>query len=61
MKFTWHWRKRQQYVQNCILRSASHQGIDVQEIHRAVIMQGRLPIHEISDLSLVFPSYVGQW
>jgi hypothetical protein len=23
MKFTWHWRKRQKYVQNCIIRSAS--------------------------------------
>src|SRR6516165_4722962 len=23
MKFSWHWRKRQKYVQNCIIRSAS--------------------------------------
>ena len=23
MKFTWHWRKRQKYVQNCIIKIAS--------------------------------------
>ena len=23
MKFTWHWRKRQKYVQNCIIRTAN--------------------------------------
>ena len=22
MKFSWHWRKRQKYVQNCIIRTA---------------------------------------
>jgi hypothetical protein len=64
MKFTWHWRKRQEYVQNCILRSASQQGIDVREIHRAATMTG-LPIHEIVDYSLVFPrpsvGQFGQW
>jgi hypothetical protein len=64
MKFTWHWRKRQKYVQNCILRSASQQGIDVREIHRAATMTG-LPIHEIVDYSLVFPrpsvGQFGQW
>jgi hypothetical protein len=52
MKFGLHWRKRQKYIQNCIIRSASRQGIDVQEIHRAAI---GLPHHEIVDYSLVFP------
>jgi hypothetical protein len=61
MQFRWHWRKRQKYVQNCILRSASQQGIDVREIHRAATMTG-LPIHEIVDYSLVFPRpSVGQF
>src|SRR5262249_12735428 len=36
MKFKWHWRKRQKYVKNCIIRSANQQGIDIQEIRRAV-------------------------
>src|SRR5215469_5300436 len=52
MKFGLHWRKRQKYVQNCIIRSASRQGIDVHEIHRAAI---GLPHQEIVDYSLVFP------
>jgi len=52
MKFGWHWRKRQKYVQSCIIRSASRQGIDIQGLHRAAI---ELPIHEIVDYSLVFP------
>jgi hypothetical protein len=64
MKFSWHWRKRQKYVQNCIARSASQLGIDVREIHRAATMTG-LPIHEIVDYSLVFPrpsvGQFGQW
>jgi hypothetical protein len=54
MKFGWHWRKRQKYVGSCIIRSASQQGIDIQEIHRAAI---ELPIHEIADYSLVFPRH----
>ena len=29
MKLSWHLRKRQKYVQNCIIRSASKQGIDI--------------------------------
>src|SRR5262249_16631137 len=29
---SWHWRKRQKYVQNCIIRSASKQGIDILEV-----------------------------
>jgi hypothetical protein len=64
MKFSWHWRKRQKYAQNCIARSASQLGIDVPEIHRAATMTG-LPIHEIVDYSLVFPrpsvGQFGQW
>ena len=53
MKFKWHWRKRQKYVQNCIIRSASQQGIDVSEIRRAVEM-GDLPSQDIDDWSFVF-------
>ena len=59
MQFTWHWRKRQKYVQNCILWSASQQGIDVREINRAATMTG---FREIFDYSVVFPGpSVGQW
>jgi psiF repeat len=53
MKFKWHWRKRQKYVQNCILRSASQQGIDIWEIRRAVNMK-ELPRQDIDDWSFVF-------
>jgi hypothetical protein len=53
MKFTWHWRKRQKYVQNCIIRSARQQGIDVWEIRRAVNM-GDLSSQEIDDWSFIF-------
>ena len=53
MKFKWHWRKRQKYVQNCIIRSASQQGIDVSEIRRAVEM-GDLLSQDIDDWSFVF-------
>ncbi len=53
MKFSWHWRKRQKYVQNCIIRSASQQGIDVWEIRRAVNM-GDLSSQEIDDWSFIF-------
>src|SRR5438132_14369480 len=55
MKFSWHWRKRQKYVQNCIIRSASRQGIDVWEIRRAVNM-GDLPSQDMDDWSFVFSS-----
>src|SRR6266536_4892388 len=27
MKFSWHWRKRQKYVQNCIIRTANKEGV----------------------------------
>jgi hypothetical protein len=38
MKFSWHWRKRQKYVQNCILRTANKEGvrIDIWQIRRSV-------------------------
>jgi len=53
MKFTWHWRKRQKYVQNCIIRSASQQGIDIWEI-RSAVKQGDLLSQDIDDWSFVF-------
>ena len=53
MKFNWHWRKRQKYVQNCIIRTASDQGIDIWEIRRAVNMK-ELPSEDIDDWSFVF-------
>jgi DNA invertase Pin-like site-specific DNA recombinase len=53
MKFSWHWRKRQKYVQNCIIRSASKQGIDIWEIRRAVNMKD-LPSQDIDDWTFVF-------
>jgi hypothetical protein len=42
MKFSWHWRKRQKYVQNCIIRTAvqADPSIDVGQIRRAVNMKG---------------------
>ena len=53
MKFKWHWRKRQKYVQNCMIRSASKQGIDIGEIRRAVNMK-ELPSEDIDDWSFIF-------
>src|SRR4029453_18697192 len=53
MKFTWHWRKRQKYVQNCIIRSASQQGINIWAVRRAV-KQGDLLSQDIDDWSFVF-------
>jgi hypothetical protein len=45
MKFSWHWRKRQKYVQNCIIRTANKKGvsIDIWQIRRAVNMKGLRP------------------
>ena len=43
MKFSWHWRKRQKYVQNCIIRAASRQGIDIWEVRSRVNMKGLRP------------------
>src|SRR2546430_16938913 len=53
MKFKWHWRKRQKYVKNCIIRSASQQGIDIWEVRRAVNMRD-LPSQDIDDWSFIF-------
>jgi hypothetical protein len=53
MKFSWHWRKRQKYVQNCIIRSAGKQGIDIWEIRKSVNMKD-LPSQDIDDWSFVF-------
>ena len=53
MKFKWHWRKRQKYVQNCIIRSASKAGIDIWEV-RSRANLGGLPIQELDDLTFVF-------
>ena len=53
MKFKWHWRKRQKYVKNCVIMSASQQGIDIWEIRRAVNMK-ELPSQDIDDWSFVF-------
>jgi hypothetical protein len=41
MKFSWHWRKRQKYVQNCIIRTVNKEGLSIplEEIHRAVNMK----------------------
>jgi hypothetical protein len=36
MKFRWHWRKRQKYVQNCIIRYSSKRGLDIGEVFKAV-------------------------
>src|SRR6266581_9419955 len=40
MKFSWHWRKRQKYVKNCIIRTAVQvdRSVNVWEIIRAVNM-----------------------
>jgi hypothetical protein len=39
MKFRWHWRKRQKYVQNCIIRYATKQGLDLAEVNKVVDMK----------------------
>ena len=53
MKFNWHSRKRQKYVQNCIIRSASKAGIDIWEVRSRANMGG-LPIQDLDDLTFVF-------
>jgi hypothetical protein len=42
MKFSWHWRKRQKYVQNCIIRTVKREGfsIDIWEVRSRVNMKG---------------------
>jgi hypothetical protein len=39
MKFRWHWRKRQKYVQNCIIRYARKEGLDIAEVSKALDMK----------------------
>ena len=52
MKFKWHWRKRQKYVKNCIIRLASQQqGINMWEVRKAV---KDLPSQDIDDWRFVF-------
>src|SRR6267154_1065383 len=53
MKFSWHWRKRQKYVQNCIIRTVNKAGIDIWEV-RSRANLGGLPIQELDDLTFVF-------
>lgn len=53
MKFSWHWRKRQKYVQSCIVTAANRQGIDIEEIRKAVEMKD-LPRQDIDDWTFVF-------
>jgi hypothetical protein len=53
MKFKWHWRKRQKYVKNCVIRSASQQGMDIWEVRRRVNIKD-LPSQDIDDWSFVF-------
>ena len=43
LKFRWHWRKRQKYVQNCIIRYASKQGLNISEVRKAVDMKSLRP------------------
>ena len=45
MKFSWHWRKRQKYVQNCIIRTVNGAGfsIDIWEVRSRVNMKGLRP------------------
>jgi hypothetical protein len=41
MKFSWHWRKRQKYVQNCIIRTAREgASVDIWQIRSRVNMKG---------------------
>jgi hypothetical protein len=52
MKFKWHWRKRQKYVKNCIIRLASQQqGIHIWEVRKAV---KDLTSQDIDDWTFVF-------
>ena len=45
MKFSWHWRKRQKYVQNCIIRTVNQEGvsIDIWQVRSTVNMKGLRP------------------
>src|SRR5207249_7133308 len=41
MKFSWHWRKRQKYVENCIIRTANKEGfsLKIEQIRSLVNMK----------------------
>jgi hypothetical protein len=44
MKFNWHWWKRQEYVQNCIIRTrTANQGMDIWQVRSTVNMKGLRP------------------
>ena len=43
MKLSWHWLKHRKYVKNCIIRSASQQGIDIWQVRSTVNMKGLRP------------------
>src|SRR5215813_11852910 len=45
MKFSWHWRKRQKYVQNCNIRTANKEGVrvDIWQVRSSVNMKGLRP------------------
>jgi hypothetical protein len=46
MKFSWHWSKRQKYVQNCIMRTANQDrapSVNVWRVRSTVNMKGLRP------------------
>ena len=44
MKFSWHWRKRQKYVQNCTIRTAREgASVDIWQVRSTVNMKGLRP------------------
>jgi hypothetical protein len=59
MQFSWHWRKRQKYVQNCIARTGA--SIDIWQVRGSMNMMD-LPSPEFVDWTFVFPGgSVGRW
>jgi hypothetical protein len=59
MKFSWHWRQRQKYVENCIARTGA--SIDIWQVRGSMNMMG-LPSPEFVDWTFVFPGgNVGRW
>ena len=62
MKFNWHWRKRQKYVQNCTIRTAREgASVDIWQVRGSMNMMG-LPSPEFVDWTFVFPGgSVGRW
>src|SRR5436190_15417489 len=45
MKFSWHWRKRQKYAENCIIRTANKEGfsLKIEQIRSLVNMKDLEP------------------